>query len=726
MMPKKFTMVAALAALALVTTITRGRAADYYVDTNNPKTSDANAGTADLPFKTISAAAKIAQPGDTVLIKGGTYPETVVIPSSGEKEKPITFKAVDKERVIITGAEKITGWKKCAKDDAPGNASYDKIYMVDLDWQPERLIESSSKRVIFKLSRLPEEGAWQPTSATGRKVFADPVHLTQTDPKAFAGWTLMAFYEAGGGAAKHTDFTYEPGTHQITLAKDWVEDVNIDVKRDTYWFENSPAGIVKPGEFASQKTDNGWRIWVWPTKIAGDQPVVEGTKRTECIAPDKCSFLVFDRLEICYSAGQGIGTNIKLSDSVIQNCYVHDCKGYGIGLNPGERVTIRRNIFSWCLFNVCFFGGKDNLVEENDMSWAGDDSIDAASGVRNLTIRRNYFHDNFRYGHPEHFQCWDDVQGLTIQDNVMFNGGQGIMTANLRDFKFINNLMIGSYAVCLIVGGDSQLGRKGTEEEQLKQFRDAPPDNIEIIHNTVCATDAMPTGFTGKGYVVRDNVIAPLHSMPLYTVEDASLFKGDYNLLWPNPDNTRSLVVAELLKTVQQDGKEVLKQVRSESGSTLADLQEKFGLEQHGVVADPQFTNAPKFACAIDYRRVSSCTRTKIYTHGKFGDQIAVGDTVEIALDGVPRKVTEVGEDEEQGYFVFTPARDMVPVSPENIVNWGDKKVNWDLHLKETSPGHKKASDGTDMGSSVNLQNYMKGDFNGDGKRLLPDLPKEE
>ncbi|WP_167739635.1 right-handed parallel beta-helix repeat-containing protein [Streptomyces subrutilus] len=64
---------------------------------NNEGTSnctDTGAGSQAVPFCTISAAAKIVKPGQTVRIKTwGHYDENVVIDRSGEPGKPITFTA---------------------------------------------------------------------------------------------------------------------------------------------------------------------------------------------------------------------------------------------------------------------------------------------------------------------------------------------------------------------------------------------------------------------------------------------------------------------------------------------------------------------------------------------------------------------------------------------------------------------------------------------------------
>jgi hypothetical protein len=73
---------------------TGGPLTGYFVDTNNPVASDSNPGTEQLPFKTIVHAATIAQVGDNVYVKAGTYDNGVVeIANSGTSGNPITFTA---------------------------------------------------------------------------------------------------------------------------------------------------------------------------------------------------------------------------------------------------------------------------------------------------------------------------------------------------------------------------------------------------------------------------------------------------------------------------------------------------------------------------------------------------------------------------------------------------------------------------------------------------------
>ncbi|MCM1975747.1 PKD domain-containing protein [Streptomyces sp. G1] len=65
---------------------------DRYVNSASGACSDTRAGSRSVPFCSISAAAKVVEPGGTVWIEQNTsYPDEVTIDRSGEPGKPITF-----------------------------------------------------------------------------------------------------------------------------------------------------------------------------------------------------------------------------------------------------------------------------------------------------------------------------------------------------------------------------------------------------------------------------------------------------------------------------------------------------------------------------------------------------------------------------------------------------------------------------------------------------------
>jgi len=99
-------------------------AADYYVATSGNDTT--GNGTIGSPFRTIQKAANTAVAGDNVVIRAGTYRETVRPAASGTALARITYKAFEAagafEEVIISGADPVSGWT--AHDTSGGKAIY--------------------------------------------------------------------------------------------------------------------------------------------------------------------------------------------------------------------------------------------------------------------------------------------------------------------------------------------------------------------------------------------------------------------------------------------------------------------------------------------------------------------------------------------------------------------------------------------------------------------------
>lgn len=77
------------------------------------KGQDWNPGTLEAPFKTISKAALVAMPGDTVVVHEGEYREWVKPENAGTGELTrITYKAAEGVRPVIKGSERIQNWEK--------------------------------------------------------------------------------------------------------------------------------------------------------------------------------------------------------------------------------------------------------------------------------------------------------------------------------------------------------------------------------------------------------------------------------------------------------------------------------------------------------------------------------------------------------------------------------------------------------------------------------------
>lgn len=96
---------------------------EYYV---SPDGKPGNPGTREAPLATIQAAADVAQAGDTVFIKPGTYCETVKPKNSGKEGSPITFRnCPGEEKPTICAGDRVTG---------PWTLEGNNIYWAPCNW----------------------------------------------------------------------------------------------------------------------------------------------------------------------------------------------------------------------------------------------------------------------------------------------------------------------------------------------------------------------------------------------------------------------------------------------------------------------------------------------------------------------------------------------------------------------------------------------------------------
>ena len=80
----------------------------YYVDPRHPAASDEPAwGYPAVPLASLAKACAIAQPGETILLRGGVYREVLALKNDG-----VTVRAMRGEKVSISGADLIEGWKR--------------------------------------------------------------------------------------------------------------------------------------------------------------------------------------------------------------------------------------------------------------------------------------------------------------------------------------------------------------------------------------------------------------------------------------------------------------------------------------------------------------------------------------------------------------------------------------------------------------------------------------
>jgi hypothetical protein len=98
-----------------------------------------------VPLATASKACAIAQQGETIVLRGGVYRETLHPASDG-----VTIRAMKDEKVTISGADEVAGWtREGGTWWAPLAAEPKKLLRDGKPWS-EFTYDAAAKRIMVK------------------------------------------------------------------------------------------------------------------------------------------------------------------------------------------------------------------------------------------------------------------------------------------------------------------------------------------------------------------------------------------------------------------------------------------------------------------------------------------------------------------------------------------------------------------------------------------------
>jgi len=628
-------------------------------------------GSIDSPFQTIGAAMKVAQPGDTVTVRRGVYRESVALPS-GEPGLPITLRAAEGQRVVVSGCVPVGGWKSIG----------DGLWVTTLDWRPGRLLVDSKPQTI---AREPDEGWWQSADATDDTLI-DPPNL-QAIEAAETGGEVRVWLQHGN--------TFE--TFPIESLDTQAGRVRLDRGKtslhltagDKYYLQNRAALIDRPGEWAVEPDGNPdgdrFKVFFMPhaeTDLARvEAPKLDGA----LIHMRNRSHLRIEGIEVTGSRRFGIEA-YTANDVIVRQCVVHHNANTGISLREATDCTVAGNIVWHNEYGISVGYSQGVLVEENDVGHNGVDGILVTWKSDDVTVRRNFAHDHLLWGHPDNMQVYRGVTNVRFEDNLLLCAGQSVMMEETSAGRFNGNMVVGSGAYMLIMGHQNA-------------------GHYQIVGNTLALTGYGCMNLTWEDYEVRENVMMTGHAGPMFGVNGIRGYRADRNLFWNSTRCENPTIMAT------DDG--WLRDFDAVRRST--------GQDTHSVYADPKFLGAPIAFCVLDSGRLHECTRDRWYLR-RAGEVFTEGDHVEVNFDGIRRRVTHV----EGEAITVTPGLSEKPVKGWLVANWGDNDdFHLDLRLAQDSPGATLSADGGPVGSKIDIAAYRRGDFNGDGRRDIPALPVE-
>lgn len=359
-------------------------------------------GTPDHPFKTISAAAAQAQPGDTVLVRDGLYRERVVPVTSGTPGAPITFRSEHPQRAIVRGSEVWRPtWTAFQKSQHIVFAAWD-ANLFGPDPNPFLLAYNEDWKAGPAAPARPQSAS--PFPLTLGQVFLAGRPLRQCTNLEDLELTPNSWMSAPDGSGLLAHFANQPAESiEITVRNRIFAPLQRGLAYITvegFTFEHCANQLPSPDNGAvSTRSGHHWIIRDNLVRQAGTIGIEMGSEgwtvtAVEGEAPKATRIILahhnlveHNRVEYCGLTGI-MGWNIA-------NCVV---RGNIVEHNNALGFSPARGVLVWCMAGIKLLGVKNVLVEGNLVRDNECFGIWIDNGYRNCRITRNVVFNNFRAG----------------------------------------------------------------------------------------------------------------------------------------------------------------------------------------------------------------------------------------------------------------------------------------------------------------------------------------
>ncbi len=379
-------------------------AATYYV--NAATGNDSSPGSLEQPWKSITRAVGSLQPGDTVLVRGGLYRESINAQINGTADKRITIKAYPSETPVLEGTMVIQGWTPCVANE-PGlvvkgiaNQYSTNIYKAQIPASTVSSVEFAmmlENGTLLQLAQFPNQtnpvydNVMEYLSLTDSRNWGqssslwDPARLNQPDDY-WNGAKISVWSHAANNVTlikTIADFVQSEGKIAFDSALS-ANLANTGTQPDAYSILNHPHALDKPGEFYIAPAVNNQRtVYLWPRAATDlEQSVALSTYSVGFMfGPGAGSYVTVDGFEIRgYAGGENgwAGGIVCPNGNVhtrlfVQNCRVMTCRGKaGISMESGTGDRIEncevRNIQGG--FGILFASATGGTVANNTVAEA--------------------------------------------------------------------------------------------------------------------------------------------------------------------------------------------------------------------------------------------------------------------------------------------------------------------------------------------------------------------
>ncbi|MFA5814251.1 MAG: right-handed parallel beta-helix repeat-containing protein [Bacteroidales bacterium] len=435
----------------------------YYVDIKNLRASDTNDGSEKKPFKTISKAAEILNPGERVIIREGTYREAIHPLQGGKSsEEMITYEAEKNAKVIVSGSiilksEEWTegkGWDYARDIDVNEKNKTAGIKIWQFDFHPEDFMGYNPFGMVNLLHEREamdfKEVIPDPYFKRRGMVFLDGKPLEQVlSPTALLLKKEGAFWVEHNGMRIHVRFPGDKGPGDFLIEATAKEQVFVPkhygfgyIKINGITFRHCGNGFPVPQRgMVSSNRGHHWIIENCTIEWANSLGMDIGNEMWYTTPQPLIGFHIV-RNNIIRQCGIGglegyRGISLLIEDNLFENIGWQDAEfaweSGAIKLHRAENCLIRRNVFRYIIHApglwLDYLSNKNCRITKNVFSdiTTALGALYVEASVHDCVIDHNIIH---RVKGPSWIAVGYDP------------GGNGCIGSGTDSVRFENNLII--------------------------------------------------------------------------------------------------------------------------------------------------------------------------------------------------------------------------------------------------------------------------------------------
>jgi hypothetical protein len=429
-------------------------------------------------YATVQAAVNAVLPGQTILIKQGTYRESVTVGKSGTPSQPITIRNYPGDRPTMEGWTETQNWQRCDQvvcEDllninglGVNNTHLNQIYKTEVGFYYSDGFFILDDGEYYGVSRWPEQSdnfftkwsEFQPVQNTpsnqNTRLVEDEFNsiisnegVTPVDDFWKNAEAVVWLHNYNSNTNTRTISAYDSDTGTITFSSALLANISYTAGTvpDAYSIKNHPFLLDKPKEYyvSPQKPNGKYYVYMIPVDTNFSSIKIPSLYEAFYLYGNKDNIII-EGLEFRGYSGStwagGVVTNGDAQNLTVRNNYFHDMSTDSAALvYGGDHNIVEDNVFERIKTGSAVrFSDSDYVTVRDNYI----DNVSSSTFIRFQTVSNGVIFNNTGRGggdnHAQAISLYIGSEKILVMNNLMYDVAAGPTFNTGSNFSLIGNI----------------------------------------------------------------------------------------------------------------------------------------------------------------------------------------------------------------------------------------------------------------------------------------------